>query len=65
MLLVRRHPSIGGELVAQRALPHAGVPIVREAHERMDGLGYPHGRARRRRLASAPESSASPTPTTP
>jgi putative two-component system response regulator len=43
LLLVRRHPSIGSDLVASVPYLHASVPIVREAHERMDGLGYPHG----------------------
>ena len=41
--LVRCHPAIGSELIAQ--VPYLGpaVPIVRDAHERMDGLGYPNG----------------------
>jgi len=43
LLLVRRHPSIGSDLVASMPYLHASVPVVREAHERMDGLGYPHG----------------------
>jgi putative nucleotidyltransferase with HDIG domain len=43
LLLVRRHPSIGSDLVEGVPYLHASVPIVREAHERMDGLGYPHG----------------------
>jgi response regulator RpfG family c-di-GMP phosphodiesterase len=43
LMLVRRHPTIGSELVASVPYLHAAVPIVREAHERMDGLGYPHG----------------------
>ena len=42
-LLVRRHPAIAGDLVASVPYLHACVPIVREAHERMDGLGYPQG----------------------
>lgn len=43
LLLVRRHPAMGSELVA--AVPYLGgaVAIVRDAHERMDGLGYPRG----------------------
>ena len=40
-LLVRRHPAIAGDLVASVPYLHASVPIVREVHERMDGLGYP------------------------
>ena len=43
LLLVRRHPAIGSELIASVPYLHAAVPIVREAHERMDGLGYPDG----------------------
>lgn len=43
LLLVRRHPAIGSELLATVPYLHASVPIVREAHERMDGLGYPRG----------------------
>ncbi len=42
-MLVRRHPAIGGDLVAAVPYLHLSVPIVREAHERMDGLGYPQG----------------------
>jgi response regulator RpfG family c-di-GMP phosphodiesterase len=48
ILLVRRHPSIGSDLIAQVPYLEASVPIVRHAHERMDGLGYPdslHGAA--------------------
>ena len=41
--LIRRHPVIGSELVASVPYLHACVPIVHEAHERMDGLGYPQG----------------------
>ena len=41
--LVRRHPTLGSELVAQVPYLHSAVPIVRDAHERMDGLGYPRG----------------------
>lgn len=43
LLLVRRHPAIGSELIATVPYLRAVVPIIREAHERMDGLGYPHG----------------------
>lgn len=41
--LVRLHPSIGSELIAQVPLLMNAAPIVRDAHERVDGLGYPHG----------------------
>jgi response regulator RpfG family c-di-GMP phosphodiesterase len=43
LLLVRRHPAIGSELLTEVRYLHASIPIVREAHERMDGLGYPQG----------------------
>jgi putative nucleotidyltransferase with HDIG domain len=42
-LLVRQHPSIGSELIAGVPYLHDCVPIIREAYERMDGLGYPAG----------------------
>src|SRR4051812_45723622 len=41
--LVRCHPSIAGDLIAQVPYLSGAVPIVRDAHERMDGLGYPNG----------------------
>jgi HD-GYP domain-containing protein (c-di-GMP phosphodiesterase class II) len=43
LLLVRCHPAIGSELIAQVPYLESAVPIVRDAHERMDGLGYPRG----------------------
>jgi response regulator RpfG family c-di-GMP phosphodiesterase len=43
LLLVRCHPAIASELVAQIPYLQDAVPIVRDAHERMDGLGYPRG----------------------
>jgi len=43
LLLVRCHPSIGSELIAQVPYLQSVVPIVRDTHERMDGLGYPRG----------------------
>ena len=43
LLLVRRHPLIGSELISQVPFFEPAVPIVRHAHERMDGLGYPDG----------------------
>ena len=43
LLLVRSHPSIGSELIAEVPYLQSAVPIVRDAHERMDGLGYPRG----------------------
>jgi response regulator RpfG family c-di-GMP phosphodiesterase len=41
--LVRCHPTLGSELIARVPYLRHAVPIVRDAHERMDGLGYPRG----------------------
>ncbi len=41
--LVRCHPSVGSELIARVPYLSSAVDIVRDAHERMDGLGYPRG----------------------
>jgi response regulator RpfG family c-di-GMP phosphodiesterase len=41
--LVRQHPAIGSDLIGAVPYLAAAVPIVRDAHERMDGLGYPRG----------------------
>lgn len=43
LLLVRRHPALGAELIAQVPYLLPAVEIIRQAHERMDGLGYPQG----------------------
>jgi response regulator RpfG family c-di-GMP phosphodiesterase len=43
LLLVRCHPTLGSELIAQVPYLEAATPLVRDAHERMDGLGYPRG----------------------
>jgi HD-GYP domain-containing protein (c-di-GMP phosphodiesterase class II) len=42
-LLMRLHPVIGADLI--RGIPYlaSSADLVRDAHERMDGLGYPHG----------------------
>ncbi len=42
-LLVRCHPTLGSELLAQVPYLKSAVTIVRDAHERMDGLGFPRG----------------------
>jgi putative nucleotidyltransferase with HDIG domain len=42
-LLVRCHPTLGSELLAQVPYLQSAVTIVRDAHERMDGLGFPRG----------------------
>jgi response regulator RpfG family c-di-GMP phosphodiesterase len=41
--LIRQHPLIGCELISQVPYLLSAAPIVRDAHERMDGLGYPNG----------------------
>jgi response regulator RpfG family c-di-GMP phosphodiesterase len=41
--LVRQHPALGSELLAAVPYLARAVPIVRDAQERMDGLGYPRG----------------------
>ena len=43
VMLVRQHPAIGSDIIAGVPYLESAVPIVREAHERMDGLGYPRG----------------------
>src|SRR5512132_1416777 len=43
LMLVRKHPALGAALAAQVPYLEAAAPIVRHAHERMDGLGYPDG----------------------
>ena len=42
-LLVRCHPTLGSELLARVPYLKSAVTIVRDAHERMDGLGFPRG----------------------
>jgi response regulator RpfG family c-di-GMP phosphodiesterase len=41
--LIRRHPQIASDLI--EAVPYltAAAELVRDAHERVDGLGYPNG----------------------
>jgi response regulator RpfG family c-di-GMP phosphodiesterase len=41
--LIRQHPSIGSSLVSKIAYAADAAPIVRDAQERLDGLGYPRG----------------------
>lgn len=41
--LVRHHPALGSELIARVPYLRDAAAIVRDAHERMDGLGYPNG----------------------
>jgi response regulator RpfG family c-di-GMP phosphodiesterase len=42
-LLVRRHPAIGSGLLASVRYLRPAVDVIRAAHERIDGLGYPDG----------------------
>ncbi len=42
--LIRTHPSIGSGLIAHVPYLGAAAMVVRDAHERIDGLGYPHGK---------------------
>jgi cyclic di-GMP phosphodiesterase len=42
-LLVRLHPSIGADLITGIPYVADAVEIVRHAHERSDGLGFPNG----------------------
>ena len=41
--LMRRHPDIGADLIAQHPALAAAAPLVRHHHERWDGSGYPAG----------------------
>jgi response regulator RpfG family c-di-GMP phosphodiesterase len=42
-MLVRRHPQIGADLIAQVPFLKPAAELVRDAQERPDGLGYPNG----------------------
>jgi putative nucleotidyltransferase with HDIG domain len=41
--VVKRHPTIGAEIVAQMPRLRPLAPLVEYHHERWDGKGYPHG----------------------
>ena len=41
--LIRTHPSLGSKLVEKIPYLAASASVVRDAHERLDGLGYPRG----------------------
>lgn len=43
LALVRLHPSIAADLVAQVPYLASSSDIIRDVHERFDGLGYPRG----------------------
>jgi putative nucleotidyltransferase with HDIG domain len=41
--IMRRHPDIGADMIAQHSALAEVAPIVRHHHERWDGSGYPSG----------------------
>jgi len=41
--IIRQHPQIGSDLIARVPYLSAAAELVRDAHERVDGLGYPNG----------------------
>ena len=41
--LIRQHPRVGSELVQKVPYLAEASAVVRDAHERLDGLGYPRG----------------------
>ncbi len=41
--LIRQHPQIAADLIAGVPYLRAAADLVRDAHERVDGLGYPNG----------------------
>jgi len=43
--LVRRHASIGADILEKIDFPYPVAPLVRHHHERFDGAGYPDGLA--------------------
>lgn len=42
-LVMRTHPAVGADLIADHPLGHAVEQAVRHHHERIDGGGYPDG----------------------
>jgi putative nucleotidyltransferase with HDIG domain len=42
MAVMRRHPSIGGELMSQIKLPETVFQAILEHHESLNGQGYPN-----------------------
>ena len=41
--IIRQHPQIGADLIARVPYLAAAAELVRDAYERVDGLGYPNG----------------------
>lgn len=42
-VLIRLHPELGSQLIENVPYLSVAAGVVRDAHERMDGLGYPRG----------------------
>jgi putative nucleotidyltransferase with HDIG domain len=42
--LIRLHPALGSSMIEHVEYLRTAAAVVRDAHERLDGLGYPHGR---------------------
>lgn len=40
---MKRHPSVGYEILQTLGMPQTVQTIVHQHHERLDGSGYPHG----------------------
>ena len=43
LALVRTYPAIGASMLSEVPFLITAAPIVRDAHERVDGLGFPYG----------------------
>lgn len=41
--IIRTHPAVGGEILAETDFPWPVKEMVAQHHERLDGSGYPHG----------------------
>jgi HD-GYP domain-containing protein (c-di-GMP phosphodiesterase class II) len=41
--IIRRHPTIAADLIGEVPYLSAAAELVRDAYERVDGLGYPNG----------------------
>jgi putative two-component system response regulator len=42
LALVRTYPAVGASVLSEVPFLKAAAPLVRDAHERMDGHGFPH-----------------------
>jgi putative two-component system response regulator len=43
--LMKKHPSIGAEMIRNIPYLSPAIPVIQSHHERWDGSGYPHGLA--------------------